>query len=66
MSDEIKKEPVVESKAPEELSAEELNNVNGGGFLQTLGQVISDAQAGGATKQEILNVKLTETFISSM
>jgi bacteriocin-like protein len=46
MSDEIKKEPVVESKAPEELSAEELNNVNGGGFLQTLGEVIKEAQGG--------------------
>jgi bacteriocin-like protein len=65
MSDEIKKEPVVESKAPEELSAEELNNVNGGGFLQTLGEVIKEAQ-GGDEKVEYFTPTLHPTLISGI
>ena len=65
MSDGIKKEPVVEPKAPEELTPEELNNVNGGvGFLQELGNVLKEAQGGSTKPSEYLNYKMTDIIIT--
>lgn len=64
MSDEITKEPVVESKVTEELAPEELAGVNGGGSAQTTaGQA---TKKGGDAPVKYLNVTMTETFISKM
>jgi hypothetical protein len=53
MSDENQKETVVDSKATEELSPEELNKVNGGGMLADIvervvgGTTVSPRDASG-------------------
>ena len=65
MSDGIKKEPVVEPKAPEELTPEELNNVNGGvGFLQELGNVLKEAQGGSTKQKEYFIYTMNDTLIT--